>query len=186
MSWLAIVLISLALAMDAFAVAVASGVTIRNLRIRHAFAIAGSFGFFQALMPLLGWLCGVTLQAFIQHIDHWIAFGLLSLLGARMIRGAFRIEEAEKKTNPLDAHVLFLLSVATSIDALAAGFSFAMLRVRIVTPALVIGAVTFALSFGGVWLGARGGHFFEKKIEALGGVILIGIGLKILVSHLWP
>lgn len=179
-----ILLIALALAMDAFAVSVASGIAIKQLRIRHALTIAGWFGTFQALMPLLGWLAGLKLQALIAGFDHWIAFGLLCFVGCKMIYESFRMEAVQKKAEPLDIHVLFVLSVATSIDALAAGISFAMLKVSIVTPILIIGLVTFVISFIGVWVGRHTGHFFEKKIEIAGGLLLIVIGIWILISHL--
>ena len=176
-------MIAVALAMDAFAVAVASGITIKHLRVHHAFTIAASFGLFQAFMPLIGWLGGLGLRKCIGCADHWIAFGLLTAIGAKMIYESFKMDAVEKKTDPLDIHVLFVLSVATSLDALAAGISFAVLDVSIVTPVLVIGAITFALSFAGVWIGERFGHFFERRIELVAGLILIGIGIKILLSH---
>jgi manganese efflux pump family protein len=184
MSIWTILLIALALAMDAFAVAIASGFAMRQLRVRHALAMAASFGAFQAIMPLIGWFSGIKLRGWMLHVDHWVAFGLLTFVGGKMIAEAFEIEEQEKKTNPFALHVLLVLSVATSIDALAAGLSFALLDVAITAPVLIIGAVTFCMSLAGVAIGARGGHLFEKKIEVLGGVILIGIGLKILLSHL--
>jgi len=180
----ALFLIALALAMDAFAVSIASGFAIQKLRMRHALAMAGSFGVFQAVMPLLGWLGGLRLRNLVAGVDHWVAFGLLAFIGAKMIYEAFQIESAENKTNPWDVHVLLMLSVATSLDAFATGFGFALLNVGIVTPILIIGAVTFVTSFAGCWIGEKGGHFFEKKIEVLGGLILIGIGVKILVDHL--
>ena len=170
--------------MDAFAVAVASGVTIKHLRVHHALTIAASFGLFQAFMPLIGWLGGLTLRDSVALVDHWVAFGLLAFIGGKMIYESFKIESVEKKSDPLDIYVLFVLSVATSIDALAAGISFAVLDVSIVTPVLIIGAVTFILSFAGVWIGERFGHFFEKKIEFAGGLLLIAIGVKILASHI--
>ncbi|MFC1498395.1 manganese efflux pump MntP family protein [Verrucomicrobiota bacterium] len=176
-----IIFIALALAMDAFAVSIASGITIKRLHLKHAFTIAAWFGAFQAIMPILGWLGGVKLKAFTGGIDHWIAFGLLCFVGCKMIYEAFRIETIEKKTNPLDIHVLFILSIATSIDALAAGISFALLAVSILMPVLIIGVITFIMSFAGVLIGDKSGHFFEKKIEIVGGLILIGIGIKILI-----
>lgn len=179
-----ILVIALALAMDAFAVSVASGITIKKLRIKHAFTIAVWFGLFQALMPLIGWLGGMNLRQFIGGVDHWVAFGLLCFVGSKMIYESFRIDAVEKKANPLDISVLFVLSIATSIDALAAGISFAMLDVSIVAPILVIGLVTFSMSFIGVYIGNKSGHFFEKKIEIAGGILLIVIGIKILVEHM--
>lgn len=184
MSFWTILLIALALAMDAFAVSVASGITIKTLRLRHALTLGAWFGAFQAIMPLIGWLAGLKLLAVIQGADHWVAFGLLTFVGGKMIYESFRIEAEEERTNLLALHVLFLLSLATSIDALAAGLSFAVLKVEILLPILVIGGVTFVTSFAGVLIGEKVGHFFEKKIELAGGLVLIGIGVKILVQHL--
>lgn len=184
MSALAIIFIALALAMDAFAVSIASGVTIKQMKIHHALIIGAWFGGFQALMPLVGWLGGMKLRVFIGGVDHWVAFGLLFFIGSKMVYESFKMESIEKKTDPLDIGVLFVLSVATSIDALAAGLSFAMLDVSIIGPVLVIGAVTFVLSFAGVWIGGRFGHLFEKKIEIVGGLLLMGVGTKILLDHL--
>ncbi len=184
MSLLQIFLIAFALAMDAFAVSVAAGFAIPRVRLRHAFTYAAWFGGFQAIMPLAGWLGGRSLSRYISEIDHWIAFGLLVLIGGKMIYESFRIEEQEKVKDPLDLKVLFLLAVATSIDALAVGLSFALLNVTVLLPILVIGVVTFIMSFAGVYLGEKGSHFFERKIEVIGGLILIVIGIKILWSHL--
>lgn len=170
--------------MDTFAVSIASGLTARQFKIRHALTLGIWFGGFQAIMPLLGWLGGTRLRALIADVDHWVAFVLLVLIGAKMIYESFKIEEVENRPPVPKAHVMLILAVATSIDALAVGVSFAMINVPIVMPALIIGAVTFALSILGVWIGSRGLRFFEKKIEIIGGLILIGIGIKILLSHL--
>ena len=178
-----ILLIAIGLAMDALAVSITSGLTITDLRLRNALTIALFFGAFQAVMPLLGWLGGVSARAVITNIDHWIAFGLLCLIGGKMIYESTRLGSDGTELNPLDIHVLFLLAIATSIDALAVGVSFAFLEMAIITPAIIIGVTTFALSFLGVFVGNVSGHFFEKKIEVLGGLILIGIGLKILIEH---
>jgi putative Mn2+ efflux pump MntP len=184
MSLVQIFLIAFALAMDAFAVSVAAGFAIPKVRIRHALTYGLWFGAFQAIMPLAGWLGGRTLSRYISEIDHWIAFGLLLLIGGKMIYESFQIEEVEKEKNPLDTKVLFILALATSIDALAVGLSFALLNVTVLLPVVIIGVVTFILSYAGVYIGAKGGHFFERKIEVVGGLILIAIGLKILWSHL--
>jgi manganese efflux pump family protein len=184
MTHLTIILLALALAMDAFAVSIASGIAIKDLRIKHSFIIASWFGIFQAIMPLLGWLSGIKLQRFISEIDHWIVFVLLLFIGCKMIYEAFKIEEVEKKTDPMDVAVLFSLSIATSIDAFAAGVSFALLDIGVAEPVIVIGIVTFIMSFIGVWIGDRGTHFFEKKMEIAAGVVLIGIGIKVLIGHL--
>jgi putative Mn2+ efflux pump MntP len=179
-----LLLIAVGLSMDAFAVSVASGIAIKRLRVSHALRIAAAFGLFQAIMPVVGWLSGVTLRPLIAGLDHWVAFALLSVVGAKMIYEATRIEAAENPANPLNVFVLLMLSVATSLDALAVGFSFAILSVSIAVPALVIGAVTFALCLAGVFVGRMSGHFFEKRIEVAGGLVLIGIGFKILFDHL--
>ena len=184
MDLLTIFLIAIALAMDAFAVSIASGIAIRNLRIRHALTIAAWFGMFQALMPVIGWLGGIKLLGPVRKIDHWVVFGLLFLIGCKMIYESFKIDPIERRSNPLDLRVLFLLSIATSLDAFAVGISFAMLNISIIGPVIIIGVITFLMSFTGVWIGDRGTHFFEKKIEVVAGLILIGIGVKVLISHL--
>jgi len=181
---LTIILIALGLSLDAFAVSVASGIVIRRERVRHAFKVALFFGGFQALMPTIGWLAGLGLRSFISGVDHWIAFGLLVFIGSKMIFESSRLEKDEEGGCPTETPVLFMLAVATSIDALAVGLSFSLLEVSIVRPVLVIGAVAFAVSFLGFLAGNRLGHFFERKIELLGGLILIGIGVKILIEHL--
>ncbi len=170
--------------MDAFAVSVASGLAVSKLRVRYALRMAVFFGLFQAVMPVAGWLLGLGFRRAIQAYDHWLAFVLLAAIGAKMIYESFRLEEAENPSDPMSISVLLVLSVATSIDALAVGLTLTFINVSIAAPALIIGLVTFAISFAGVYLGDKFGHFFEKKIEALGGLILIGIGLKILIEHL--
>ena len=184
MGLLTIILIALALAMDAFAVSVASGIAIKELRIRHALIIGAWFGLFQAVMPVLGWVSGIGLRSLITGIDHWIVFGLLFLIGCKMIYESFQLDPMKSRTDPMQIHVLFSLSIATSLDAFAAGVSFAMLGISIITPIIIIGAVTFVLSFMGVLLGDRGSHFFEKRMEMAAGIILIAIGVKILIDHL--
>ena len=184
MDIVSVFLIAVGLAMDAFAVAVASGLAERKLRFRYAFKIAFFFGMFQALMPVAGWLMGFGLRGYIAGVDHWVAFCLLALVGGKMIYESFKLKEAEDPSRPHGIYVLLLLSIATSIDALAIGVSLAFINVPIMMPAIIIGIVTFVLSCAGVYIGNKSGHFFEKKIEALGGLILIGIGLKILIEHL--
>jgi len=183
-----LLLIALGLSMDAFAVAVASGATMKRLHLPRALKMALFFGGFQALMPVLGWLAGLGMKSFISGVDHWIAFGLLTAIGGKMLYEAFKIKEEEDcggpKTCPFDTGTLTVLAIATSIDALAVGVTFSVLSVSIITPVLVIGLVTFAMSVGGVKLGSSGGHFFEHRMEAAGGLILIAIGLKILIGHL--
>ena len=179
-----VVLIAFGLAMDSFAVSITSGISVKTQRINSALKIAAFFGLFQACMPIIGWLAGLSVVEFISGFDHWVAFGLLSLIGCRMIYESIKTEPKKKEINYLSVYVLLMLSVATSIDALAVGLSFAFLRISIATPIIVIGVVTFLLSFLGVFAGHKFGNFFGKRIETVGGLILVGIGIKILVEHL--
>ncbi len=184
MSPIEIILLAVGLAMDAFAVSVASGIAMKNFHMGHALRMATAFGLFQAIMPVIGWLAGRTLQSFMKGFDHWVAFLLLAFVGGKMIYEATRFEEAENESNPFGLYVLFVLSLATSIDALAVGITFAMLGTSIIAPVAVIGSVTFVLCLAGVRIGNVSGHFFEKKIEIIGGLVLIGIGAKILIQHM--
>ncbi|MGB7062216.1 MAG: manganese efflux pump MntP family protein [Candidatus Zixiibacteriota bacterium] len=179
-----ITFLAFGLAMDAFAVSISSGIAIRNPRIEQALKVAIFFGAFQAIMPVIGWLAGLGLRELIAQVDHWIAFGLLFLIGCRMIYESTKAGSKRRVLNPLSLGVLVLLSVATSIDALAAGVSLAFLKISIVLPIIVIGVVTFILSFLGVFVGDKSGHLFESKAEFVGGLVLIGIGTKILIEHL--
>lgn len=184
MNHLQIVFIAAGLAADAFAVSVSSGAIIEKLRLRHAMRIAVFFGFFQGLMPWLGWRAGLLASDLVRSVDHWLAFAILGCIGGKMVYESFKLEEEIKKTiNPLNIYVLFTLAIATSIDALAVGFTFSFLNISIVEPVIVIGAVTFAFSLAGTYIGEYFGHFFEEKIELAGGLILIGIGTKILIEH---
>ena len=182
---MSILFIALGLAMDAFAVSIASGLTIKESKIKHALMIGLSFGIFQAAMPVIGWACGSLFKDFIACIDHWIAFALLSIIGIKMIYESFSIKKKDKGLNTQDLRILFILSIATSIDALAVGITLSFLDIAIIMPALIIGVITFILSFAGVFIGNKFGHFFENKIEAVGGMILIVIGIKILIEHLF-
>ena len=188
MAIIEILLIALGLSMDAFAVALASGATMKRLHLPNALKMALFFGGFQALMPVVGWAAGLSMKDFISGWDHWIAFGLLLAVGGKMIYEAFKIKEEEEcggpKTCPFDTGTLTVLAIATSIDALAVGLTFSLLQLSIIGPVLVIGLVTFLMSVAGVKIGSAGGHFFEHKMEAAGGFILIAIGLKILLGHL--
>ena len=184
MDIISITLIALGLAMDAFAVSITGGIAIRHLRIRSALKIAFFFGAFQAFMPVLGWLAGLSLRELISDIDHWIAFGLLCFIGCKMIYESLKIKGSEEEKDFLNIYILLVLSVATSIDALAVGLSFAFLKISIAAPVIIIGTVTFLLSFTGVFIGDKIGHLFKNKFEIIGGIILIGIGIKILVEHM--
>jgi putative Mn2+ efflux pump MntP len=155
------------------------------MKIRHARLIGFFFGAFQAIMPLLGWLLGHSVKDWVQAIDHWLAFIILAILGIKMIYESTKLEESEKVYNPLDISVLFMLSIATSIDAFAVGVTLSFLKTTIIMPVIAIGSITFVLSFVGMYIGKSFGHLLENKIEIAGGVILIGIGAKILVEHLF-
>ena len=177
--------IGIGLAMDAFAVSVVSGSVYKNMCVRCALRMAFFFGAFQAFMPLLGYLAGFTLVEYIVDYDHWVAFGLLGLIGGKMIYESFRIEAIEERAkDPSCPVTLVILSIATSIDALAVGLTLSLITPHIIAAVIVIGLITFGLSFAGYKIGKKMGHFFENKIEIIGGLILIGIGIKILVSHL--
>ena len=182
-------LIAVGLSMDAFAVAVCKGLGMSRLNIRQAAIIALFFGGFQALMPVIGWALGSQFARFVEPIDHWIAFALLAFIGAKMIWDACH-EEASSEVlatpvdTPLDLRELVMLAIATSIDALAVGVSFAFLQVDIVPAAAFIGIVTFTLSFAGVAIGHQFGSRWEKPSAIVGGIVLILIGLKTLIEHL--
>jgi len=184
MNIISIIFIAFGLAMDAFAVSITSGITIKSLKINNALKIAAFFGLFQAIMPIIGWLSGLSFREIISDVDHWIAFGLLFLIGCKMIYESSKMEVDNNKINPLNLYVLLMLSIATSIDALAIGLTLSFLNVSIILPSIIIGAITFLLSVIGVYFGNKFGHYFERKIEMVGGFILIGIGIKILIEHL--
>ncbi len=183
MSIVEILLIGSGLAMDAFAVSICKGLSVPKLTWKHTLIPAVYFGGFQALMPLLGWLLGIQFQSLITSIDHWIAFVLLSLIGVNMIREAWGGGEGEPDAS-FSFVVMITLAVATSIDALAVGITFAFLSVDIWLAAFLIGGVTFFISAAGVKIGNAFGTRFQKKAEILGGVILILTGIKILLEHL--
>ena len=177
--------IAVALAMDAFAVALGTGMNLATLTGRHLFRLGFHFGLFQALMPIIGWLAGIGFQQQIAAWDHWIAFGLLAFVGGHMLWEAWSEDHEEKDSkDPTRGLSLVILSVATSIDALAVGFSLSVLGVSIWTPALVIGLIAGVLTVIGMLIGRRAGNHWGPRVEIFGGLILIGIGLKILVEHL--
>ncbi|MDD5773771.1 MAG: manganese efflux pump MntP family protein [bacterium] len=178
-----IIIIGIALSMDVFAISVTSGAAIKDLKINHVLKIAFFFGLIQSGMFLIGDLLGFSMRDLISGIDHWISFSLLSLIGGKMIYESFQIGD-DVKRDPHDTFVLIALAVATSIDAFAVGLSFALLKVPVFLPALIIGVVTFVISSIGVLIGEKIGHFFENKIEIAGGLILIAIGVKILFEHI--
>lgn len=180
-----LLLIAVGLSMDAFAVALCRGLGMKRFHPRNAFIIALFFGGFQAAMPLAGWLLGQQFEQYITAFDHWVAFGLLALIGGKMI-----VEAIQNDSCPVDNGEviqykrLFLMAVATSIDALAVGITFSFLKVHLLSAILSIGTVTLVLSFFGVYVGFRFGDRLKRKAEWMGGLVLIGIGLKILLEHL--
>ena len=190
MDYISLFLIAVSLAMDAFAVSVCNGITMQSVKLRHACAYGAMFGGLQFLMPVIGYLLGSTFSIYIESIDHWIAFALLAVIGGKMIADTFRKEKADTSdADDADAAAislgkLFALGIATSIDALAVGISIALTGWDIWISSLVIGAVAFVLSFIGVLAGKKLGAHFQKNAGRLGGIILIGIGLKIVLEHL--
>ena len=182
-----LVLIAVGLSMDAFAVSICKGLGMKRLDVKQAAIIAVFFGGFQGLMPVIGWALGTGFQSYITPVDHWIAFALLAFIGAKMLFDAFHDDEEDSQelsSDRLAIKEVVLLAIATSIDALAVGITFAFLQVDIVVSVLLIGIITFALSFIGVAVGHQFGARFEKPASIVGGVVLILIGLKILLEHL--
>ncbi len=183
-----IILIGIGLSMDAFAVAVCKGLAMKRFNKIQAVIIGLYFGFFQALMPIIGWLLGSRFIRYIESVDHWIAFGLLVFIGGKMIVEAVREKNADPEKvimdQPVDHKEMLFLAIATSIDALAVGISFAAIGTPIFPSSEIIGIITFLLSVAGVYIGNRFGNRYEKKAEIAGGIILIGIGIKVLIEHL--
>lgn len=186
MSFLSLLLLGIGLSMDAFAVSIAKGMTMeKHELLKYALMLGFFFGLFQALMPLIGWWVGSYFQSFITSIDHWLAFGLLGIIGLHMIREALHPKEEEDCHYSLTLKTVLILAIATSIDALAVGISFAFLSVDILEAILIIGTSTFLLSFIAVYIGNTLGRLLEKYAGVLGGCILIFIGAKILMEHLF-
>lgn len=183
MSFIELFIIAIGLSMDAFAVAVCEGLSMKKLDIRRGAIMAIFFGAFQAGMPVLGYLLGNQFQKSICHIDHWIAFVLLGLIGVNMIKESLDKEEGECKDNKFNLKYVLILSIATSIDALAVGVTFAFLQVNIIHAVTLIGLTTFILSFLGVKIGNVFGCKYKSKAEFFGGCVLIIMGLKILLDH---
>lgn len=177
--------IAVGLAMDAFAVSLGIGTTGAARKPRPVFRLSFHMGLFQGLMTFLGWLAGSTVANYIAAFDHWIAFGLLSFVGVRMIRSGVQSEPELNKADPSRGGVLMMICIATSIDAMAVGLSLAMINTEIFGPSLTIGIVTLGLSLFGLLAGNRLGVKFGKRMEVLGGLILVGIGLRILMTHLF-
>lgn len=183
--FLSILLIAIGLSADCFAVALGGSISMKTLSRLQIFRVSLAFGLFQALMPVLGWLAGQTLVKIIADYDHWVAFILLAIVGGRMIWESFRSEESRSENADITKGVLLLtLSVATSIDALVVGLSFAFLEISIITASLTIGTVALVVTAIGFLLGRKLGSLIGRRAEALGGVVLIGIGLRILLTHI--
>lgn len=189
MGFLELALIGVGLSMDAFAVSICKGLSIRKVDKKYMLVLAAFFGGFQALMPTLGWFLGSQFQTYITAIDHWIAFILLTLIGGKMILDVIKEKGENEEVCPddsvrIDLKEFFLLAVATSIDALAVGITFAFLQVKLASSVTIIGCITFCFTIAGVLIGNVFGTKFKDKATILGGVILIAIGVKILLEHL--
>lgn len=190
--FISIILIAFGLSMDSFAVSISSGLILPEIRFKKAIIIAFSLAFFQGLMPLIGWLLGFGFQEYVKPVDHWVAFVLLAFLGLKMIWESTKKEEERENVNPLEAKVLLTMSVATSIDALIVGMSLAFVQKsetsvwrNILVPVIIIGIVTFIVSMLGILFGKKMGNRLGKRMEMIGGLVLLFIGIRILAEHLW-
>ena len=183
MNIIELLLLSLGLAMDAFAVSICKGVSMKKINLKKALIVGTWFGGFQALMPTVGYFLGTTFEDLVISIDHWIAFILLSFLGGKMIKDSID-KDREESSDDTSFKVMIVLAIATSIDALAVGVTFAFLKVNILLAVLSIGIMTFILSVIGTKIGNKFGYKYEKKAELVGGIILVLLGLKILLEHL--
>ena len=189
MQYLSVILLGLSLSMDALAVAITIGICRAGIKPYHVLKVGVFFGGFQAIMPAIGWFAGISLSSLIKPFDHWVAFALLAFIGGKMIYETLHEEIVEDddtcpREDPLGTKRLFILALATSIDALAAGISLAIDQTPIISSILTIGLITFVLSAAGVMLGKRLGVVFQKNATLAGGIILILIGLKVLIEHL--
>ena len=185
MSLLEIILIAIGLSMDAFAVSITLGLSVRKPKMREMFIPGIYFGFFQALMPFIGFFAGTFFADKIQNLDHWIAFVLLGIIGGKMIKESFSNDDEKLNENPFQFFKMLLLAVATSIDALAVGVTFAFFETNIFKAIIIIGLTTFGISLCGVKIGNVFGAKFKSKAEFLGGAVLVLLGIKILVEHLF-
>ena len=178
-----LLLLSVGLAMDAFAVSICKGISMKRMNWRKALTIGMYFGGFQALMPVIGYFLGTAFESIITNIDHWVAFILLGIIGGNMIKEAFE-DESENCNEDVGFKTMIMLAIATSIDALAVGITFAFLKVNLIAAISMIGVITFVLSVIGTKIGNRFGDKYESKAELVGGVILVLLGIKILLEHL--
>jgi len=185
MGILTIMLIAFGLSFDTFAVSVSSGLILRKINFFNAMKIAFVLAFFQGLMPMIGWLIGSGVKKYMMAYDHWIAFVLLTVLGAKMVYESFRSSDERNPVNPMRLTIMVSMAIATSIDALIVGLSFAFFELNIYITIFLIGAVTFLVSMLGILFGKKAGAHLGQRMEVLGGLILIAIGLKILIEHLF-
>ncbi len=183
MDIITISVIATALSMDALTVSVVNGLIIKELKLKHAVLISSSFALFQGIMPLAGWFSGLTFRKQIESYSHWVAFVLLLIIGTKMIYESYTCEDNRTCKSCLDPKVLLIMSIATSMDALAVGITFSLLEMDIVFPVLIISGITFFICFTGIIAANRFSNVCEKKFERFGGVMLIGIGLKIVIEN---
>lgn len=185
MGYFEIILIGIGLSMDAVAVSMTNGMCLKQMCVKHAFATAFAFGLFQGIMPLIGYFAGSVFAAKVNAIDHWLALILLGFIGGKMVYEAVTSDEGHTVCKVLTFRLLLVQAIATSIDALAVGVSFAALTVNIISSVCIIAATTFILSFIAVYIGKKFGDLLKQKAEIVGGIILILIGLKIFVEHMF-
>jgi putative Mn2+ efflux pump MntP len=185
MGFISLLLIAISLSFDTFAVSISTGIAVRQIKFFEAVKIASTLAFFQSIMPYIGWFAASSIQTEIQDYDHWIAFILLFLLGSKMIYDNLKHAENVQTFNPYKTSVLISMGIATSIDALVVGITFGFLNLNIYWSVMIIGIVTFFASMLGMLFGKQIGSFFDKKVEIFGGFLLILIGLKILIEHLY-
>lgn len=185
MDIITVIFVAFALSMDAFAVSMCFGISAGEHKNRIAFKAGAFFGLFQAIMPLIGWSVGFYMKNIIETFDHWVAFGLLLVIGVKMLIEAAKDSSDKKQYDTNSLWVMLTLAVATSIDALAVGLSFAFLEIPILLAIAIIGLITFIISFTGVHLGKKFCYLLGNKAEIAGGIILIAIGMRILIEHLW-
>jgi len=183
MGFITLLLLAVSLCFDTFAVSVSSGLLRKEIVFWQAVRIAFTLAIFQAVMPFVGWLGGISIKQWIEPIDHWVALGILTILGVKMILESLKKSEA-KNIDPLNTKVIISMAFATSIDAFAVGVSFAIIHVNMIMAIIVIGLVTFVVSMLGILFGKKTGSHFGQKIEIIGGLILIAIGIKILFDHI--
>ena len=184
MEFITILLIAFGLSADCFAVAIGGGVSKKDLSLLQVSRVGLSFGTFQAVMPILGWAAGLAFVRIIENYDHWVALALLGFVGGKMIWESFHSEEGEEKNADITrGWMLFTLSLATSIDALAVGLTFAFVKVNILMASVTIGLTAFTITMIGFWLGRKAHHLIGKRAEMVGGLVLIGIGIKIVLEH---